>query len=79
METPHELRSTDEEKVLVRRYDYDDGTVIAVDFGGSADDPVVDVVDDTAIVVAGDRQVEFELPDEASDVVANNGTITIAE
>lgn len=78
METPHELRSVDQQDVLVRRLTYDDDTVIAVDFGGK-DEIAVDVVGDTAIVVAGDRQVEFELPEGASEVTTNNGTLTIAE
>lgn len=79
METPHELQSADRNDALVRRHDYDDGTVIAVDFGGRADDLAVDILGDTAIVVADDRQIEFELPAEASDVAVNNGTITIEE
>ncbi|WP_122088505.1 DUF7127 family protein [Halalkalicoccus subterraneus] len=78
METPRELRSVDRQDVLVDRIEYDDGTVIAVDFGG-ADEIAVDVVGDTAIVVAGDRQVEFELPAGAETVETNNGTLTISE
>jgi hypothetical protein len=78
METPRELRSVDPDAVLVRHLEYDDGTVIAVDFG-SEDEIAIDVVGDTAIVVAGDRQVEFELPAGAGEVTTNNGTLTIAE
>lgn len=78
METPHELRSVEQRDVLVSRLEYDDGTVIAADFGGE-DEITVDVVGDTAIVVAGDRQVEFELPEGANEVTTNNGTLTITE
>ncbi|MDL5362928.1 hypothetical protein [Halalkalicoccus sp. NIPERK01] len=77
METPRELRSVDQRDVLVSRIEYDDGTVIAADFGG--DEVTLDVVGETAIVVAGDRQVEFDLPEGASDVAVNNGTLTIEE
>lgn len=75
METPQELRSVDQRDVLVSRYEYDDGTVIAVDFGG--DEIAVDVVGGEAIVVGGDRQVEFELPEGAHEITTNNGTLTI--
>ncbi|MFC6905377.1 DUF7127 family protein [Halalkalicoccus tibetensis] len=76
METPRELRSVDQQDVLVDRVEYDDGTVIAVDFGG-ADEMAIDIVGDTAIVVADDHQVEFELPEGADEVSTNNGTLTI--
>ncbi|MCH7661042.1 MAG: hypothetical protein IH933_10865 [Euryarchaeota archaeon] len=78
METPNELRRAEDEKTLVRRYEYDEETVIMVDFG-EIDDISVDIVGETAIVVGGDRQVEFELPAEADGVTVNNGTVTIEE
>lgn len=78
METPNELRRAENEGTLVRRYEYDDKTVIAIDFGG-VEDISVDVVGETAIVVGGNRQVEFELPAEASGVSVNNGTVTIED
>lgn len=78
METPQELR-TDRHDALVRTHDYDDGTVIAVDFGGRTGDLAVDLVGETVIVVADDEQVEFELPEGASGVSVNNGTVTIEE
>ncbi|MCL7417987.1 MAG: hypothetical protein M8354_09135 [Halalkalicoccus sp.] len=59
-------------------HDDQHGTAIVVDFGGE-DEITVDVVGDTAIVVTGDRQVEFELPAGADEITANNGTLTIAE
>ncbi|OLZ40837.1 hypothetical protein A6E15_07460 [Natrinema saccharevitans] len=42
---------TREEGQLARRYEYDDATVMAVDFGTGVEDVSVDVVDDTVIVV----------------------------
>lgn len=59
----------------IRRFDYDDATVFAADFGL---DGTVDVVGDTAIVVAGNDQYDISLP-ESDGVTAliNNGVLTI--
>lgn len=65
---------------FARRYEYGDETVIAVDLGVSGD-ASVDVVDGTAIVVIetseGERQEEFELPDEEARAFIRNGVLTI--
>ncbi|EMA47214.1 DUF7127 family protein [Halococcus saccharolyticus] len=79
MRTPQELRTTDDRGTVVTEYEYDDGSLVAVDFGADRGDLAVDVLDDTAIVVASDEQFEFELPDEATEVAANNGVLTITE
>ncbi|OLZ42381.1 hypothetical protein A6E15_16020 [Natrinema saccharevitans] len=78
MKVPHSLENVDRDAV-VRTFEYDDGSAIAVDFGTSAADISVDVVGSTAIIVAGDEQFEFELPPEATDVSARNGVLTIEE
>lgn len=67
-----------EEQSLVRRYEYEsDGrTVIAADFGPAAD-VVVDVVDGTAIIVAGDNQTEIDVPTGTVEVFNRNGVVTI--
>lgn len=65
-----------EKASAVSRYDYDDRTVIAVDFGPGAE-PAVDVVDGTAIVVVGDDQREFDVPDAAVETFTRNGVVTI--
>ena len=66
---------------ILRRYEYDDSWVIAVDLGVSDDDVDVDVVGTTAIVVvdAGDRvaETELELPGTDADVSVRNGIMTI--
>ena len=64
---------------VARQYDYDDGTVLAVDFGTDASDASVDLVDGTVIVVYDDEQYEFELPDGASDAhtFIKNGVLTV--
>ena len=63
-------------EAMVRRYDYDDRSVMVADLGPAAD-ASVDVVDGTAIVVAGEDQHEIDLP--AGDVQAfnRNGIVTI--
>lgn len=77
METPKALRAADRQGVTVRKYEYEDDTVIAVDFGVSPDELSVDIVDDTAIVVADGQQIEFEVPSDAQDVTINDGILTI--
>ena len=79
MKVPNSLRNVDRDDVVVRTLEYDDGSVIAVDFGNSAADIEVDVVGSTAIIVADGEQYEFELPPEASDVSARNGVLTIED
>ena len=80
VKTPRELRSeaNEREDVTVTRHEYEDEDelVIAVDFGPGVT-AAHDVVGDTVIVVAGDSQVEFEMPSEASEVRTNNGVLTI--
>ncbi|WP_049928851.1 DUF7127 family protein [Halopiger goleimassiliensis] len=79
MQVPESLRDVDRFGAVVRTLEYDDGSVIAVDFGNSAADIEIDVVGSTAIIVADGEQVEFELPPEASGVTAKNGVLTIEE
>ena len=79
MKVPNSLRNVDKDDVVVRTVEYDDGSLIAVDFGNAAADIEVDIVGSTAIIVANGEQFEFELPPEASDVSAKNGVLTIEE
>jgi len=60
----------------VRRFEYDDGVVLAADVGAD-DDATVDVVDDTLILVAGDEQYEQPLPESDARAFMNNGVLTI--
>jgi len=57
---------------------YEDGSVIVIDFGPDIE-VSVDIVGETAIVIAGDQQYEFEMPAEASDIIANDGVLLIEE
>ncbi|ADB61448.1 hypothetical protein Htur_2571 [Haloterrigena turkmenica DSM 5511] len=70
---------TREEGQVARRYEYDDETVLAVDFGTENADATVDLVDDTVIVVLGDEQYDLELPDGADDAhtFIKNGVLTV--
>lgn len=69
---------TDDQQ-LVRTYEYEDDTTIAVDFGTHGPDTAVDVVDGTVIVVSGDDQYEIELPENATNAQAfmKNGVLTV--
>jgi len=60
---------------VVRRYDYEDESVIVADFGYV--DGSVDLLADTAIVVAEDEQYEFEVPEGASRAFMTNGIVTV--
>ncbi|RKD93744.1 DUF7127 family protein [Halopiger aswanensis] len=79
MNVPESLRNADRHGAIVRTVEYDDTSVIAVDFGSDAGDVSIDIVGDTALIVTDGEQFEFELPPEASDVSAKNGVLTITE
>ncbi len=81
METPAALEEVAGERdaVEIGKREYDDESVVVVDFGPTGDKPVVDIVDGTAIVVVDGSQFEFDVPDDASDVTVNDGILTITE
>lgn len=79
MEIPQSLRTLDRQGAVVRTVDYDDESVIAVDFGTEDSDLAVDVVGDAVIVVSDEHQLEFELPPGATEVTVKNGVLTITE
>ncbi|AHF99913.1 hypothetical protein HALLA_15065 [Halostagnicola larsenii XH-48] len=64
---------------LARKYEYDDGAVIAIDLGTTVPEPSVDVVDGTVIIVSDGEQYEFDLPVERTDAhtFIKNGVLTI--
>lgn len=65
----------------VRRYEYEDGWIIAADVGVDDEAIDVDTVGETAILVVtrGDESAEseFDLPGPATDVTVKNGVVTI--
>ncbi|MEF8852527.1 MAG: hypothetical protein V5A44_09470 [Haloarculaceae archaeon] len=63
------------DEVAVRRYEYDDGVVLAADFGPERE-ASVDVVDGTVIVVTSDDQYDIDVGGEA-DAFMSNGVLTI--
>ena len=60
----------------LRRYEYDDRVVYAVDVGlGEA---TVDVVGNTVLIVDDDDQAEFEVPESGTvEAAINNGVLTV--
>jgi len=59
----------------VRRFEYDDVTQIAVDFGPGSE-PSVDKVGETVMVVADGSQYEIDV-DEDAQAFIHNGVLTI--
>lgn len=78
MEAPGELRTAANRRddVTIGRREYDDESILAIDFGPGVD-ATVDVVGEVAIVVAGDKQYEFDIPPEATDITTNDGVLLI--
>lgn len=60
----------------ISRYDYGDVVVFAADLG-SVQDAHVDVVDGTVMIVVGDRQYEFEVPEGDAEAFIKNGVVTV--
>ncbi|NHN48823.1 hypothetical protein G9464_14635 [Halostella sp. JP-L12] len=79
METPAELEDAagEREEITITEREYDEESLVAVDFGPAGGTPTVDVIDGTAIVVVDGEQYEFEMPPGASDVAVNGGVLTI--
>jgi hypothetical protein len=62
---------------IARKYEYDDHTVFAADFG-SGEDPTVDVIGETVIIVTDDgRHREVEIPAGEVRAFNRNGVVTI--
>jgi hypothetical protein len=61
--------------VDVRRFEYEDSTVLAADFGQTGESSV-DVVGDTVIVIADGEQYDLEIEDGAQAFM-KNGVLTI--
>ena len=79
METPPELEDAagSEDDITITNREYEDESIIAVDFGQTGTEPTVDIVGDTAIVAVGGEQFEFDVPAGASDVTVNDSILTI--
>jgi len=67
-----------EDERFVRRYDYEDGWVVAADVGVADGRLDADVVDGTAIVlVDGRTELEFDVPGSVESVDTNNGVLVV--
>ncbi|WP_276301705.1 hypothetical protein [Halorussus lipolyticus] len=81
MKTPQPIRSAanEEDDLTIARREYDDeSVVVVVDFGRGVE-AALDILGDTVIVVAGDRQFEFEVPDDDTEFTTNEGMLVITE
>ena len=80
MRTPQQLRAAarDRDDITIAHRAYEDGNVIAIDFGPDVE-VSVDLVGKRAIVIAGDQQLEFDVPAEANDITTNGGVLLIEE
>lgn len=81
MQTPRELAdlARNQDSIVIRNEEYDEENVLAVDFGPTVGELSLDIVDDTAIVVADEKQFEFEIPDDADGVTVNDSILTIKQ
>lgn len=79
METPSELENAagSQENIKITTREYEGNTIIAVDFGPTAGDPSLDILEETAIVVTDEDQYEFDIPSDADEVTINDGILTI--
>lgn len=79
MKMPAELEEVagKQKGVIMSEREYDEDSVIAVDFGPLSGDPSVDIVEGTAVVVIDGKQLEFDLPAGANDITVNGGVLTI--
>ncbi|PAU83542.1 hypothetical protein CK500_08480 [Halorubrum salipaludis] len=77
----HQQTRSTGDGALLRRYEYEDGWVVAADLGADAENVSVDTVGETAIVVIEGEgepvESEFELPGEADAVAVENGVVTV--
>ena len=80
MRAPRQLRAAAKKRddITIAHREYEDGTVIAIDFGADTEISV-EVVGETAIVITDDQQLEFDVPPEASSITANDGILSIEE
>ncbi len=74
-----ELQQFDErDGGALSRYEYGDSVVYAADIGFDAGETTVDVVDGTVMVVRGDEQADFEIPESGTaEATIKNGVLTV--
>jgi len=67
----------DDEDRVVRTVQNDEERAVVADLGPAAGDAIVDVVDETAIVVTDEEEYDVELPAPAERAFIRNGVLTI--
>ncbi|EMA42200.1 hypothetical protein C448_11736 [Halococcus morrhuae DSM 1307] len=80
--TPTLQQFDDRDGDALSRYEYDASVVYAADIGSGSgsdsDEATVDVVDGTVMVVSGDEQADFEIPETGTaEATINNGVLTV--
>ena len=81
MQTPRELEdlARNQERVIIRKEEYDEERILVVDFGPTDGELSLDIVDDTAIIAADRKQFEFEVPPDADEMTVNDGILSIKQ
>jgi hypothetical protein len=74
-----ELQQFDErDGGTLSRYEYEDSVVYAADIGFDAGEAAVDIVDGTVMVVRGNEQADFEIPESGTtEATIKNGVLTV--
>jgi HSP20 family molecular chaperone IbpA len=74
-----ELQQFDErDGDTLSRYEYENSVVYAADIGFDAGEVAVDIVDGTVMVVRGDEQADFEIPESGTaEATLKNGVLTV--
>ncbi|EMA50267.1 DUF7127 family protein [Halococcus thailandensis] len=76
--TPTLQQFDDRDGDALSRYEYDASVVYAADIGSDADEATVDIVDNTVMIVSGDEQADFEIPESGTaEATINNGVLTV--
>lgn len=71
-----ELTQFDEQDDVLRRYEYDEQVLYVADIGPG--EAAVDVIGSTIMLVRGDDQAEFEVPESGTtEATINNGVLTV--
>lgn len=74
--TAFQERFARREDAIARQYDYEDRTVFVADLGPGRDGSI-DLLEGTAIVVVGDEQYEFDVPEGEARASMSNGVVTV--
>ncbi|WP_255195741.1 DUF7127 family protein [Halorarius litoreus] len=74
--TAFQERFARREDAIARQYEYEDRVVLVADLGPGRNGSI-DLLDGTAIVVVGDDEYEFDLPEGEARASMSNGVVTV--